>query len=140
MAPALALGSWSWNWSQLNSVSPAMHIARPDWCSMSETQTEVPRVELQVALLPRNRGWIQQTMGAPWAHKMLTQCDEVFIGWATAALYRVSRAPRHVASRNRMGRPPRTFEQLLVGTWRLERWTAVDMHPIQFSGSVDRSG
>lgn len=41
-------------------------------------------------------------------HRVAQQCSA-----NTAALYRAVHAPKHVASRNRRGRPPRRFEQIL---------------------------
>lgn len=55
------------------------------------------------------------------------------------ALYRGMHAHRHIESRNRCGRPPQRFEQVLVETCRPEWWAARGAHPSHLLAKVESS-
>lgn len=127
-APVLALGSWSWAWSQevVQRISTATHRVFRLRLHLRRNPEE-SWVEWHVSPMRRSRGWAQQSVGAFWAHSVLAQCGRGWLAWAqlapetvlgrtiawhssrhssdTAAVYRAMRAPPHIASRNKRSRP-----------------------------------
>lgn len=98
-----------------------------------------PWVDRHVESMRLARGWVVATEGAPCPHCILAQCAATWIRWSeydpgtllgravrwqnarynqdTAYLYRAVSAPRHLATRNRIGRPLDRWEKRCVKTW-----------------------
>lgn len=81
LAPALVFGSWSCTWSDKiihRIFTETHHMVR---LLFHRRKNEESWVEWHVSSPRRSPDWIQQMVGAPWAHRMLGQCSNIWIAW-----------------------------------------------------------